>query len=559
MRKKVKSEKKKYKSVVQKIVIWPLTVMSLIAIVTIVSIGVTLFHVQKQIVDSNMNSLSISQSQLENLLNQLDRTYVEYWNSNQSYRRLRNCTKEDPIESYFTYRENTRIWMETLKDSYTEIEGVFCYFPDIEVKLFRGASNFRMHDLITKRLEDAQGTFNHWEIVNIDEECYLINIKKYGNFYGGVWIYFPNLERDLSLAATSYRGTVFLKDYLGNTTLNAEEQNLLEAKQQDVRYAEPEKQEVMLGIIVNSESILMNIPPMIYLLLILAFASIALIPMIVIWLRKKIAGPMREIDEAMHIIGEGNVDYRIQLKNRKTEDEFDRLSQRINQTMDELNEISFSLYEAKIREQEKTLQVYSQQIRPHFILNALNVIYVCEESDFPLIKKMVLYLTDYFRYVVNIRKNYVELCQEIHFVEAYLNIQKERYVDRLDFFVEWEMGTEKILVPPIIIQTFVENSIKYGMLDGKKNFIYVLASIVEGRLKVMIADSGKGFDADLIEAVEQYKRTGVHQEHLGIGIENAIERIRILYGEGAGVCFRNALSGGAVVEIYLPIKEGCDV
>jgi len=559
MRKKVKSEKKKYKSVVQKIVIWPLTVMSLIAIVTIVSIGVTLFHVQKQIVDSNMNSLSISQSQLENLLNQLDRTYVEYWNSNQSYRRLRNCTKEDPIESYFTYRENTSIWMETLKDSYTEIEGVFCYFPDIEVKLFRGASNFRMHDLITKRLEDAQGTFNHWEIVNIDEECYLINIKKYGNFYGGVWIYFPNLERDLSLAATSYRGTVFLKDYLGNTTLNAEEQNLLEAKQQDVRYAEPEKQEVMLGIIVNSESILMNIPPMIYLLLILAFASIALIPMIVIWLRKKIAGPMREIDEAMHIIGEGNVDYRIQLKNRKTEDEFDRLSQRINQTMDELNEISFSLYEAKIREQEKTLQVYSQQIRPHFILNALNVIYVCEESDFPLIKKMVLYLTDYFRYVVNIRKNYVELCQEIHFVEAYLNIQKERYVDRLDFFVEWEMGTEKILVPPIIIQTFVENSIKYGMLDGKKNFIYVLASIVEGRLKVMIADSGKGFDADLIEAVEQYKRTGVHQEHLGIGIENAIERIRILYGEGAGVCFRNALSGGAVVEIYLPIKEGCDV
>lgn len=71
----------------------------------------------------------------------------------------------------------------------------------------------------------------------------------------------------------------------------------------------------------------------------------------------------------------------------------------------------------------------------------------------------------------------------------------------------------------------------------------------------MVADTGKGFSAELMEKVERYKETEEHQEDHGVGYENTIERLRILFGDQADLKLRNTVSGGAVVEIYLPIVE----
>ena len=143
-------------------------------------------------------------------------------------------------------------------------------------------------------------------------------------------------------------------------------------------------------------------------------------------------------------------------------------------------------------------------------------------------------------------------------MENYLKIQKERYLDRFEYFVEWEVGVQHLPLPPLIIQTFVENCIKYGMRGEGKTFIYVLASLEGEHLKLMIADTGNGFSQEVMDKVRTFIDTRIHQEGLGVGIQNAFERLYILYGEGVEVKLRNALSGGAVVELYLPIEQSED-
>lgn len=249
------------------------------------------------------------------------------------------------------------------------------------------------------------------------------------------------------------------------------------------------------------------------------------------------------------------MDYRINhLPPSKKYDEIDRLIIRFNEMMDEINELGFKLYESKIREQQIELKYISQQIRPHFILNALNIIYTYDVTEFDLVKKMVLHLTEYFRYIVNLRVNFLDLELEMHHVQNYLSIQKERYMDSFEYIVEWEIETAGILIPPLVIQTFVENSIKYALHTRDIVYIFVLASIEEGQLKLMIADTGNGYGEETLQRLNNFLETREHQEGLGVGIENVIERMDILYEQCESIRFRNALSGGAVVEIYLPIK-----
>ena len=70
----------------------------------------------------------------------------------------------------------------------------------------------------------------------------------------------------------------------------------------------------------------------------------------------------------------------------------------------------------------------------------------------------------------------------------------------------------------------------------------------------MIADSGDGFSEESLKKLQNFIETREYRKDLGIGIQNAIERMDILYGEKVGISIHNALSGGAVVELFLPIS-----
>lgn len=562
-------ENKKFQSIVRRVVLFPMTVLVIVMVITIVSCLFSFFNMQEQMVASNINSIQISMNQLDNLISQIDHAFLEYWNSNESYSYLKNYKQATPKEEYLVYEAGTLTWMKNLVNGYSQVQGTFAYYENLDLLLFRGNANFQVHQYIKERLSEGGSLYNHWELVTVEGAQYLINLKNYNNFYGGVWIPVNELEEGFGLTDVGYLGNVYLIDGRNESTLREKEMKQLLAREgMDAKklhtghgtfynyYVSANTKDIHMGILIPQETMISGIPPLNKVIFSVAFLSIFLVPMVVMWLQKKIARPVRDIDKAMRLIGEGNMDYRIPLPEKKCYDEFDRLIVRFNQMMDDLNHLEFSLYKTKIREQRTELKYISQQIRPHFILNALNIIYTYEESEFPLVKKMVLYLTEYFRYIVNLKVDFVAVEKELRHVENYLKIQKERYLDRFDFFVEWEIQAKDLPIPPLIIQTFVENCVKYGMKSESKTFIYVLASVEQGKLKLMIADTGKGFSEEKLQKINSFIETREPVEELGVGIQNAIERMDILYEQRVDVKVRNALSGGAVVEIYLPRAVG---
>lgn len=562
-------EQKKFKSITQRIIRFPLIIFAVILLFTVILSLRSFYTMQERMIDSNVNLLQISLNQLDNQLTQIDAVYVDYWSENQSFKNLRSLTGDTPTGVYITDWAAASDWQRSLKQSCNLIQGVCSYYANIDRMMFYdNTRKFDMHQYMRDWVRSGEESFNHWRIETIEGEDYLLDIKKYGNYYGAVWMALSDVEATFGLSSKDFMGTVYLIDSENRSSL--EEDALAEAVIRDANGPERLKTQagiyynfqvsastdVSLGILIPARRLYMGLPWTSGLLIVITLLSVLLIPVYTVWLQKKIAIPFRGINEAVQRIGEGDMEYRIKVDEKETYDEFDRLAVRINTTMDQLNELEYDLYISKIKEQRTKLKYISQQIRPHFILNALNVIYTYNESEFPLVKEMILYLTQYFRYIVNLRVDFVEVEKEFHHVENYLNIQKMRYGDRFQFMVQWSVQAKELLIPPLILQTFVENCVKYGMKSDDTSFICVLAGVEGERLKLTISDTGNGFGEETLHRIYRFVETREYSDQLGVGIQNAIERMDILYEGDVEVKISNVPSGGSLVEISLPAKEG---
>ncbi|HHV09031.1 MAG TPA: histidine kinase [Clostridiales bacterium] len=562
-------QRKRFRSIIHEVIILPLIVMVTITVITIISSIISYQNMEEKLTQGNLNSLQIALSQLDNLVSQIDSDFIQYVTTSDSYFYMHDYDRNTPKSKYFRYEAQTTNWLSSLASGYGDVKGVFAYYENMELLLFRGnnaGGEMAVHKYVKKQLQSRDLRYSHMSIVKISGAYYLLYTKKYGSFCGGCWIPVKSLYKKLGLDNGNLLGTVYIMDSanantLGDPGINSymEDQGI-QKKNVEVsgkRYTNyrltARSGDFYFGLLMPNASRLGSFPMFNRIIFVIVILSVLMVPVLLYWLQRKIARPLKVLDDAMKMIGNGERDYRIPVEDIREDNEYTRLMERFNQMMDELNELEISLFKTKIREQRTKLKYISQQIRPHFILNALNLIYTYDPSEFDLAKKMVLYLTKYFRYIVNLQVDFVLLEKDFQHVETYLQIQKERYLDRLDYVVEWESQVGGVAIPPLIVQTFVENCIKYAIKNEEKLFIFVLARELEGRLKLSITDTGNGFREETLGSIQRFVGTRVYQDNLGIGIQNAIERMDILYQERVEIKVSNAPTGGAVVEISLPL------
>ncbi len=561
---------KRFRSIIHEVVILPLIVMVIITVITVISNLISYQNMEQKLIDGNLNSLQIAISQLDNMISQIDTDFIQYVTDSESYTFMSKYDQNTSKSKYFRYEAQTTHWLSNLSASYGGIQGVFAYYENMDLLLFRGynaGANMRVHEYVKEHLNRNDLRYNHLQITNISNTYYLLYTKKYGDFCGGCWIPLKSMTTSLGLNDENLLGTVYFMDTTYANTISEEalnsylntngisKKNIVVSKQKYKNYSVVSREgDFYLGLLIPGTSLLSNIPTINKIIFAIVILSIFMVPVLLYWLQIKIARPLKELAHAMKMIGNGDQEYRIPLASITDNNEFTRLMERFNQMMDELNELEINLYRTKIREQKSKLKYISQQVRPHFILNALNLVYTYKVDEFDLAKKMVLYLTKYFRYIVNLQVDFVALENDFQHVKTYLQIQKERYLDRLDYVVEWEKQVSSVLIPPLIVQTFVENCIKYAFKNDEKMFVFVLARELEGKLKVSITDTGNGFREETLERINNFIRTRTYQDNLGIGVQNAIERMDILYQEKVRIEISNAPTGGAVVEIYLPLN-----
>ncbi len=205
---------------------------------------------------------------------------------------------------------------------------------------------------------------------------------------------------------------------------------------------------------------------------------------------------------------------------------------------------SISLEKENIQANLKLLQA---QIEPHFLFNTLSNVLSLLETDAKTGKKMLENLTQYLRTSLKHTRNEENsLKQEIETIQSYLDINKIRMENRLNFKIEIQENLYNIPFPPMLIQPLVENAIKHGIepkVEGGTVSIKV-SVIIPGKedvLKIEIADTGVGIDSELSS---------------GIGLENVKNRLKTLYQDKGFILFETNKPSGLKVTIGVPYEKG---
>ena len=195
------------------------------------------------------------------------------------------------------------------------------------------------------------------------------------------------------------------------------------------------------------------------------------------------------------------------------------------------------------------------QVNPHFLFNTLNAIAraIAHEPKETAIQ-LVCCLADLFRYNLDHLNTYSTLGEELHVVDQYMFIQNHRFEERIDYRVEGAAGFERILVPSMLVQPLVENSLIHGIEDLEYGgMILVKISQRHGRLRLRVYDNGVGMKRIVREQVcADVPRA--HTGHTtGIGLSNLRQRVNMM--PGGRMKISSAPGKGTLVEISIPLDE----
>ncbi len=191
------------------------------------------------------------------------------------------------------------------------------------------------------------------------------------------------------------------------------------------------------------------------------------------------------------------------------------------------------------------LNMLKMQIHPHFLFNTLNTISALVYKNPDDADKMISRLSDLLRTSLDYSgKHFVTLREETEFLNLYLEIQKVRFKERLNVIINLDPASLNILVPAIILQPIVENSIKH-VLEKTKNVckIKISSSLRGNVLTLEVADNGPG-----ISGINDINKGG-------LGINNVKSRLSQIYNDDQSFKIKNLEDGGLLVTIEIPIQQ----
>jgi two-component system LytT family sensor kinase len=207
--------------------------------------------------------------------------------------------------------------------------------------------------------------------------------------------------------------------------------------------------------------------------------------------------------------------------------------------------------ELKLEEQkrlllEARLDALQRQINPHFLFNTLNSIASLVRIKPELAREMTVKLANILRALLKDHDSYVPLSQELSFTDDYLGIEVVRFgAEKLRVEKDIDPETLNVLVPSILLQPLIENSIKHGLEPRIHGGTVTLRSRLQGnRVTIEVADDGVGIVG---QPASSLRRGGN-----GIGMKNVRERLEVLYGTQARFTIVSNPGRGTLVSIELP-------
>jgi two-component system, LytTR family, sensor kinase len=209
----------------------------------------------------------------------------------------------------------------------------------------------------------------------------------------------------------------------------------------------------------------------------------------------------------------------------------------------------------KLEEQERLLlharmEALQNQINPHFLFNTLNSISSLVRFDPDTAREVISKLATILRRLLNSTDSFVPLREEVEFIDNYLDIEVVRFGrDKLRVVKDLDPASLDVMVPAMLLQPLVENSIKHGlssMVEGGS--VYLRSRLSEDTLIIEVEDDGVGMAA-------KQPADGQSTRGAGIGMANISERLQVLYGDTARMTIDSHEGKGTLVRIRLPLLQ----
>ena len=287
------------------------------------------------------------------------------------------------------------------------------------------------------------------------------------------------------------------------------------------------------------------------LLIILFFIMcLALIPVLILLMRHYVNHPLKQLNAAHHQLQQGHEDYRITTPSNSLE--FDDAYASFNTMAGAIQELHGEILEKELSNKQLQIDFLQLQIRPHFLLNSFNVLYtLIQNGEKASAQDMILFLSDYFRYLFRSGRELQLFSKERKLIEDYMRISKISYPS--SFEVSWQIDPiiDLMRVPPLLLHSFMENIIAHALLPTRIIHIVFSGEYNDGLVTFYISDDGKGIDAEDVRQINHINNntpnTGKH-----VGIKNSISRLKYYYGDQANVECDSQLNVGTTFIITIP-------
>ncbi len=266
-----------------------------------------------------------------------------------------------------------------------------------------------------------------------------------------------------------------------------------------------------------------------------------------------ISKPILRLVSIMKEIKSGDLKLRADLD---AQGEIGMLAEGFNSLMDRVNELLEQIYDEQKEKQEYEFKLIQSQIKPHFLYNTVETIIsfikLGLKDNAMLTAK---YLAGFYRISLSKGNDIISIKDEMNLIENYLSIQKLRYVEYLDFHLDFKDEILKYRIPKLTLQPLVENSIYHGLKQKEgKGILTIKGYFEQGLIKIEVCDNGVGMNEEQI--VRILHGASNDQKSTDFGIHSVDARLKLLYGAEYGLSIESRISEYTKVTVRLPAVMG---
>lgn len=353
---------------------------------------------------------------------------------------------------------------------------------------------------------------------------------------------------DSTLIGFQYFNMENLKDMFGNKEYtireNSKETFLF------TKYYEPES-----GFTVFEQMKLSNlIKPIIEVRnIILAFVFSALIFGLVAayFFSKQIAKPIEQLKMHVQNVEAGNM---FEVFDAKGYTEIDALNDGIEKMLNQIRDLIESEKEKEAQKRKIEMNLLQAQINPHFMYNTLfSIKCMVDMDEKESADKMITSFIQLLRSTLSNPEEMNSIKNQMEVLRQYISLQKFRYTDKFQAFIECDDQIENYKLPKLLIQPLLENAIFHGVERLKGDgIITIVARLSGGDVCIEVEDNGVGMSLETIEKIMNETKV-TDRPH--IGIKNVNDRIKLHFGDAYGLSITSKVGSGTKITIIVPAIE----